>query len=80
MALCRFYHWSFDRGFMSVGKEYEVLISPLSRQEQNNPGPIMTLDHRPFSSLLMIDTSRIRSVWGSTGERFSGSEPITIGN
>ena len=48
MALCRLCHWSFDRGFMSVGKEYEVLISPLSREEQNNPGPIMTLDHRPI--------------------------------
>ena len=48
MALCRLCHWSFDRGFMSVGREYEVLISPLSRQEQNNPGPIMTLDHRPI--------------------------------
>jgi len=48
MALCRLCHWSFDRGFMSVGKEYEVLISSLSREEQNNPGPIMTLDHRPI--------------------------------
>jgi putative restriction endonuclease len=48
MALCRLCHWSFDRGFMSVNRQYEVLISPLSRQEQNNPGPIMTLDHRPI--------------------------------
>ncbi len=48
MALCRLCHWSFDRGFMSLSRQYEVLISPLSRQEQNNPGPIMTLDHRPI--------------------------------
>lgn len=48
MALCKLCHWSFDNGFMGVGQEYEVLVSPLAREEQNNPGPIMTLEHRPI--------------------------------
>ena len=48
LALCRLCHWSFDRGFMSVGKDHEVLVSPLARSEQNNPGPIMTLELRPI--------------------------------
>ncbi len=48
LALCRLCHWSFDRGFMSVGREYEVLVSPLARSEQNNPGHIMTLEQRPI--------------------------------
>ncbi|TVQ96666.1 MAG: HNH endonuclease [Desulfovibrionales bacterium] len=48
MALCRLCHWSFDEGFMSVGKEYEVLVSPMARAEQNNPGVIMTLECRPI--------------------------------
>ncbi|MFP4266322.1 MAG: HNH endonuclease [Desulfonatronovibrionaceae bacterium] len=48
MALCRLCHWSFDNGFMSVGDDYEIMISPLSRQEQNNPGPIMTFENRPI--------------------------------
>ena len=46
LALCRLCHWSFDRGFMSVGSDYEVLVSPLARSEQNNPGHIMTLEAR----------------------------------
>ena len=48
LALCKLCHWSFDWGFMGVGKDYEVLVSPLARSEQNNPGPIMTLEHRPI--------------------------------
>ena len=48
MALCKLCHWSFDNGFMGVGQEYEVLVSPLTREEQNNPGPIMTLEQRPI--------------------------------
>jgi putative restriction endonuclease len=48
MALCRLCHWSFDEGFMSVGKGYEVLVSPMARAEQNNPGVIMTLEQRPI--------------------------------
>lgn len=48
LSLCRLCHWSFDHGFMSVGREYEVLVSPLARSEQNNPGPIMTLENRPI--------------------------------
>jgi len=48
LALCRLCHWSFDRGFMSVDSQYEVLVSPLARSEQNNPGHIMTLEQRPI--------------------------------
>ena len=48
LALCRLCHWSFDRGFMDVGTDYEVLVSPLARSEQNNPGHIMTLEQRPI--------------------------------
>ena len=47
LALCRLCHWSFDRGFMSVNRDYEVLVSPLARSEENNPGHIMTLEQRP---------------------------------
>jgi putative restriction endonuclease len=51
LALCRLCHWSFDRGLMGVGEDYEVLVSPLARSEQNNPGHIMTLEQRPIFSL-----------------------------
>jgi putative restriction endonuclease len=46
MALCRLCHWSFDEGLMSVGKEYEVLISPAVRQNNNFPGHMETLTGR----------------------------------
>lgn len=46
MALCRVCHWSFDEGLMGVGKEYEVLISPAVRQDNNFPGHMETLSGR----------------------------------
>jgi putative restriction endonuclease len=46
MALCRLCHWSFDEGLMSVGKDYEVLVSPAVRQDSNFPGHMETLTGR----------------------------------
>jgi putative restriction endonuclease len=46
MALCRLCHWSFDEGLMSVGKNYEVLVSRRIQTEQNLPGHILTLRDR----------------------------------
>jgi len=46
LALCKLCHWNFDEGFISVGEEYEVLVSSLARSEQNNPGHIMTFEQR----------------------------------
>jgi len=46
MALCRLCHWSFDQGLMGVGTEYEVLISPAVRQDNNFPGHMETLSGR----------------------------------
>ncbi len=46
MALCRLCHWSFDEGLMSVGKEYEVLVSRRVQVERNLPGHILTLRDR----------------------------------
>ncbi len=46
MALCRLCHWSFDEGLMGVGKDYEVLISPAVRQDNNFPGHMETLSGR----------------------------------
>ena len=48
MALCRLCHWSFDEGLMSVGKDYEVLVSKRVRLDQNMPGHILTLTDRPI--------------------------------
>lgn len=48
MALCRLCHWSFDEGLMSVGKEYEVLISKQVKREPNFPGHMLTLSDRPI--------------------------------
>jgi putative restriction endonuclease len=48
MALCKLCHWSFDKGLMSVGKEYEVLVSKRIQIEQNYPGHILTLTDRPI--------------------------------
>jgi putative restriction endonuclease len=48
LALCRLCHWSFDEGLMGVGKDYEVLISPVARSDRNNPGLFMTLENRPI--------------------------------
>lgn len=43
MALCRLCHWFFDEGLMGVGQHYEVLISPVVRQDGNYPGHIETM-------------------------------------
>jgi putative restriction endonuclease len=48
MALCKLCHWSFDRGLMSVGKDYEVLISASIRTEKNILGHTLTLMDRPI--------------------------------
>jgi putative restriction endonuclease len=45
-ALCRLCHWSFDEGLMSVGREYEVLVSRQVRVDRNIPGHVMTLAAR----------------------------------
>ncbi len=46
MSLCRLCHWSFDEGLMSVGKEYEVLVSKHVKRESNFPGHMLTLSDR----------------------------------
>jgi putative restriction endonuclease len=46
LALCRLCHWSFDEGLMGVGQEYEVLISPAVRQDNNFSGHMETLSGR----------------------------------
>ena len=46
MALCRLCHWSFDEGLMSVGREYEVMISRAVRKDNNFPGHMETLTDR----------------------------------
>jgi hypothetical protein len=46
LSLCRLCHWSFDEGLMSVGKEYEVLVSRRVRTDQNMPGHMLTLTDR----------------------------------
>jgi putative restriction endonuclease len=48
LALCRLYHWSFDEGLMSVGRNYEVLVSKRIRTDRNIPGHMMTLSDRPI--------------------------------
>lgn len=46
MALCKLCHWSFDEGLMSVGKNYEILVSKRVQVEKNLPGHILTLSAR----------------------------------
>lgn len=46
MALCRLCHWFFDEGLMGVGQYYEVLVSPVVRQDGNYPGHIETITGR----------------------------------
>ena len=46
LSLCRLCHWSFDEGLMSVGKDYEVLVSKRVQVEKNLPGHILTLSDR----------------------------------
>ena len=48
LCLCRLCHWSFDEGLMSVGKQYEVLVSARVRIDSNMPGHILTLVDRPI--------------------------------
>jgi len=48
LCLCRLCHWSFDEGLMSVGKQYEVLVSQRVRIDSNIPGHIFTLTDRPI--------------------------------
>ena len=46
MSLCRLCHWSFDEGLMSVGNNYEVLVSKRVATENNYPGHILSLSDR----------------------------------
>ena len=46
LCLCRLCHWSFDEGLMSVGGQYEVLVSDRVRIDSNIPGHILTLVDR----------------------------------
>ena len=48
LCLCRICHWSFDEGLMSVGKDYEVLVSKRVQSDRNIPGHIQTLMDRPI--------------------------------
>jgi putative restriction endonuclease len=48
LALCRLCHWSFDEGLMSVGRNYEVMVSKKAMKDPNIPGPIMTFADRPI--------------------------------
>lgn len=48
LCLCRICHWSFDEGLMSVGKNYEVLVSNRVRSDRNIPGHIQPLMDRPI--------------------------------
>jgi putative restriction endonuclease len=48
LCLCRLCHWSFDEGLMSVGQDYEVLVSKQVRLDRNNPGHMLTLADRPI--------------------------------
>ena len=54
--MCRLCHWSFDEGLMSVGKQYEVLVSDRVRIDSNIPGHILTLSDR---SIFKPDTERL---------------------
>jgi putative restriction endonuclease len=46
MSMCNLCHWSFDKGLMSVGNDYEVLVSKRVQVEKNLPGHILTLSDR----------------------------------
>lgn len=46
MALCKLCHWSFDEGLMSVGQNYEVMVSRAVRKDKNFPGHMETLTGR----------------------------------
>ena len=48
MALCKLCHWSFDEGLMSVGSEYQVMVSQTVKNDSNLPGHILTLSDRPI--------------------------------
>jgi putative restriction endonuclease len=48
LCLCRLCHWSFDEGLMSVGRQYEVLVSDRVRIDSNMPGHVLTLKDRPI--------------------------------
>lgn len=46
LCLCRLCHWSFDEGLMSVGNDYEVLVSRRVQSDHNMPGHVLTLRDR----------------------------------
>jgi len=48
LCLCRLCHWFFDEGLMSVGLDYEVLVSRKARGDRNLLGHILTLSDRPI--------------------------------
>jgi putative restriction endonuclease len=36
MALCGLHHWSFDQGLIGVAPSYQVLVSPIVPEDQEN--------------------------------------------
>jgi putative restriction endonuclease len=36
MALCGLHHWSFDQGLIGVASDYQILISPIVPEDQEN--------------------------------------------
>jgi len=48
LALCKLCHWSFDEGFMAVGKSYNVMVSSIVRKDKNLPGHMLSLSDRPI--------------------------------
>jgi len=57
LCLCRLCHWSFDEGLMSVGREYEVLVSDRVRLNNNIPAHIQPLADR------QIFTPAVEKFW-----------------
>lgn len=57
MALCGLHHWSFDQGIIGITSNYQILVSPIVREEQNHSEPIGALAdqqiHLPYDQLLM---------------------------
>ncbi|MCP4370393.1 MAG: HNH endonuclease [Deltaproteobacteria bacterium] len=43
MALCGLHHWCLDEGIISVTSDYQILVSPIIRQEQESTKPILLL-------------------------------------
>ncbi len=46
ISLCKVCHWAFDNGMITVGNDYEIIVSKRVNDDENSPGHVIELSGR----------------------------------